>query len=172
VRKLLRYAAMLVPGVAWTVPLFTQLHKRYPCLGTTALHGLGLGLLLAAACAAVFFATGGPHLRRRGSPALAYAGIVVASIVSGTLWAPCLNALLDFGPKATIDGEVEEISNPGKGNPNRRVIAEVDGEKREGTFYAHDNFWHVPAVREGGSVRLTVGPGLFGVPWIARFEGR
>jgi len=168
-RKLLPGIALLVPGLAWTVPLFTQLFKRYPALGAINLYGLALGVVLAIAFSALFFFTGGHHGRQRNSVMTTCATIVVTAVASGILWAPCINALLDFGPETTVTGTIQIIQNPGKNNPSRIVTADVDGRKRTGRFYPY-GFWDVAAVRNGGPVQLTIRPGFLGVPWVARFS--
>ncbi len=167
---LLRGAALLLPTLGWMVPIFTQLHKRYPCLGSVMLPSLSVGAGFTLLCLGLYFANGLPKATSRRTVITTTILIAVMALVSGMLWMPILNAWLDFGAARAIDGHIDVIERPGKGQPTRRATAVIDGETLEGAFYAQDFFWGSRVVRDGGEAKLRVGRGLFGVPWIAKVE--
>ncbi len=152
------------------VPLFTQLHKRYPCLGSVFVPTAVLVLLFGGSCIAMYLTgvRGVPTSRKSIIGNCVLFG--VAALASGVLWMPILNAHLDLRSARVIEGEIIVIDSPGRGGPTRRIVAEVDGTKLTGSFYAQTLYWEVPVVRNGGAAKLTVGRGLFGVPWVAKIE--
>jgi hypothetical protein len=154
----------------WMVPMFTQWFKHYPYLGSLALPTVGLGVVLAGGSLGVYFTASRGEKTSRKSTITNAVLLLVLSGVGASLWAPILNAVLDFGERDVVEGEIYVIENPGKNNPSRRVTAHIDGEDRSGKFHPHAGFWDVPVVRNGGAAQLTVGSGFFGVPWVSQFE--
>ena len=64
-QRLLPYIGIVIAGFGWMVPMFTQPHQKYPCLGPIHLYGIGVGAVLGIVCSLWFFATGGHRGERR-----------------------------------------------------------------------------------------------------------
>ena len=168
--SLVRTAVLLVLTALWMVPMFTQATQRYPYLGSLFVPMAVLSIVLGGVSVGCYFAAGGAAKTSRRSVVTTSVTLVLLSIVGAISWAPVLNAALDFGPTRTVEGDIEVIQNPGKGNASRRVRARIDGQERSSAFHPHAGFWDEPVVRNGGPAELEVGAGLFGVPWISRFS--
>ncbi|GAB3030782.1 hypothetical protein MBOU_20800 [Mycobacterium bourgelatii] len=153
--------------------LSTNWVRPYLCLGPIDYVGMALGLVLAIAGVAWFFAFDGHRGTKLKVIIVMNVLIAVMSFIAGIFsLAPFLNAELDFGPEMTVMGTIHEIeyeSTSRHSRPSRTVTTMVNGRVREASFTGR-SFWDVAAVRNGGPVRLTVRPGFFGIPWIEKFS--
>jgi hypothetical protein len=80
--------------------------------------------------------------------------IAVTSIMDGMLWAPCLNALLDFRGTEVVAGEMLVVEVPdawpsSTTHRRRRLAVTFRGEALEARIDPKW-FWNVGAVRGGG----------------------
>lgn len=160
--------------VFFLAALSTNWTRPYPCLGPIGYVGFALGLGVGIAGSAWFFAFGGHReMSRKMVVFLIFLTISFALIAGKVTLAPYLNAALDFGPETTSMGTIRTIPHGGsrtsRFTPTRSVTTVVNGRECEASF-ATSEFWDVAAVRNGGPVKLTVRPGLFGIPWIEKFS--
>lgn len=157
----------VLAGAIWAVPLFGQLHKKFPYVGSLVLPIVVLCAVFVGLLVGLWFVTGEHRTTSRRSKIISLAGFAFVGVAGGILWAPAINAI-GFGSARTVDGEIVVDEDAGRGNPNRRVVVVVDGKRLEGRFHAQ-NFWQSPVVRSGGPAKLEIRSGLF-TPWVARFD--